>query len=367
MGKSYSLLRQSEIEALKIFQRGKDKTQVLLSHTQHKDTIMNRLTHSYIVKTGAEIISNSINDNGINIDYEYAIGNVCLTHDIGHPPFGHMGAEILDKKFKELGIKEGFSDNNNNFVTLKKNGGYRILTDYEIASLIKYPEKLYNSQKKYHLNLLNLMISKDVEYFSKKGITINNIPKRTIACEIMDEADRNAYVCSDLTDCFILEYENEKVIENFMKEYTYNNVEIKNILFSIYEAVKQKEKTLIRFSFNKLFIQLNNNYFIDDDLKLGIKDKELIKFRENLYKLEENIFIYSKEAIKQKEKNMKDFYFYINYVLENEFYPSKTYKNLIINSKTKKEKLTYIRDMIGESTDWFVINTVNKIQKRNEY
>src|SRR5574344_1448673 len=181
-----SLKRQLKIESLKSFQRLMFKTQVVSPDYTRDDTTMNRLTHSYSVKIGAELIADAININGIFVDYKYAIGNVSLLHDVGQAPFGHDGAYCINDVFKTLGLIEGFTDNNNNFVVINKNGGLNLLTDYEVASLIKYPNELYDYQKEELLPILKNSIDEDVKYFKKLGFFISNRPKRTVACEIMD-------------------------------------------------------------------------------------------------------------------------------------------------------------------------------------
>ena len=118
--KEESLINTSNIISNKAFQRLAEKTQVVFPKNGRKETVQNRLTHSYQVTNSAKIIENNITIPGKDIDYQHSLFNTCLLHDIGHPPFGHEGASYLDKKFKKLGLEEGFSDNNNNFVNIEK-------------------------------------------------------------------------------------------------------------------------------------------------------------------------------------------------------------------------------------------------------
>jgi len=353
--KMSSIIRISKIESLKTFQRLKDKTQVLIPDTDTDDTIMNRLTHSYVVKTGSTIIAETIKDTGLNVDYKNAISTAALTHDIGIPMGGHEGQRIIDQKIRELGLTEGFDDNNNNLVVLKKTGAFDFLTDYEIASIIKYPKKLYPSQKPYFENLLNRAIDEDIRYFESQKIKITKRPTRTIACEIMDEADRNSYVTSDLIDAFILGITDHQPIEELISKDLFHDTEIKGLLYSILTSVKLKDKNLIRRSFNNLFISLNSNYYIGDNIELLPKNKELILLREELFKIENELFINSKLVLDQRDQMSEIMTDYIDYVIENEHYPSETYKKLIMKSKTKKERLMNIRDMLGETTDRYVL------------
>jgi len=342
----------------KAFQRLAEKTQVVFPKNGRIETVQNRLTHSYEVATSAELMVQSLNIPGLLVDYKKSLKNTCLLHDIGHPPFGHEGATLLDNIMKEKGLKEGFSDNNNNFVVIDKN--QIEISDYTLASLIKYPEKLYSSQENL-LRLLNLAIKEDLRYF-EKDIKIYEIPQRTIACEVMDEADRNSYVCSDLTDCFSLKLGNEKSFEKLLEEKDFFSNEINEFLILAINAIKTHNKSMIKRSFNQLKILLNQNYYLGDNLKLVPLNEELIELREELFKIEEDIFIHNKEVVDQRIEHMDYLQRYIDWVFEGN-YPSKTYKKLIEDSKGEQQ-LFYIRNMIAETTDWYVINFIkNSITK----
>lgn len=355
-----SLERQLKIESLKSFQRLMFKTQVVSPDYNRGDTTMNRLTHSYLVKIGSEIIVDSIKINGIFLDYKYAIGNVSLLHDIGQAPFGHDGAYTISNEFKSLGLEEGFTDNNNNFVVINKNGGLNLLTDYEVASLIKYPNELYENQKKELLPILENAINEDIKYFKSIGLYVTNRPKRTIACEVMDESDRNAYVCSDLTDALIHGFIKKKHFKPLLEK-NYNSIEIREWLHSLYSSIKLKDKSLIRLSFTKLFEKLSTNYHLGDNLLLVPRSKELIELREDLYEIEKHMFFRSKLVVELNTINCELLKKFIAYVIENEYYTSTTYKKMILNATNEQEKLKFIRDMIGECSDWFVYKECEKL------
>lgn len=355
-----SLERQVKIESLKSFQRLMFKTQVVSPDYNRDDTTMNRLTHSYLVKIGAEIIVDSIKINGIFLDYKYAIGNTCLLHDIGQAPFGHDGAYTISDVFKEFGLTEGFTDNNNNFVVINKNGGLNLLTDYEVASLIKYPDELYKSQKEELLPILTNAINEDIKYFKSLGLYVTNRPERTIACEVMDESDRNAYVCSDLTDALIHGFIKKKHFKPLLEK-NYNSIEIKEWLHSLYSSIKLKDKSLIRLSFTNLFRKLSTNYHLGDNLLLVPRSKELIELREDLYEIEKKMFFKSKNVLELSSINCELLKKFIYYVIENEYYTSNTYKNMILKTTNENERLTLIRDMVGECSDWFVYRECEKL------
>ncbi len=351
-----SLDKRSGIEANKVYQRLTEKTQVAFPKNGRLETVKNRLTHSYEVGTSALMIANSI---GNYIDYKESIFNVCLLHDIGHPPFGHEGQKIIDKRFKELGLEEGFSDNNNNFVVIEKN--QIMLDDYDIASILKYPEKLYPYQKQSLLRILNSAIDEDIAHF-EKSVKIFSRPKRTVACEIMDEADRNSYVCSDLADCYSLQWADEKELAELLEQNKFYSYDINEFLILAVNAVKSRNKAMIKKAFNDLKNKFNKNYFLGDDISLQYKNEELNLLREELFKIEHKVFIHSKEILEQREEHLVVLDKYISYVLDNEFYPSSTYKDKISKVKHEKDKLRLIRDMIGETTDWYVTNFFKSIQ-----
>jgi dGTPase len=79
----------------KAFRRLKHKTQVFIA--PEGDPYRTRLTHTletcFIARTVARAL-------GLNEDLTEAIG---LGHDLGHPPFGHIGEEVLDEAIKERG------------------------------------------------------------------------------------------------------------------------------------------------------------------------------------------------------------------------------------------------------------------------
>jgi dGTPase len=77
----------------KAFRRLKDKTQVFVA--PRGDHYRTRLTHTLEVTTISRTVARALR---LNEDLVEAIG---LGHDLGHPPFGHIGEEVLDNCLKE--------------------------------------------------------------------------------------------------------------------------------------------------------------------------------------------------------------------------------------------------------------------------
>jgi dGTPase len=81
----------------KAFRRLKHKTQVFVA--PEGDHYRTRLTHTleacFISRTVARALA-------LNEDLTEAVG---LGHDLGHPPFGHIGEEVLDEALQEHGMR----------------------------------------------------------------------------------------------------------------------------------------------------------------------------------------------------------------------------------------------------------------------
>lgn len=207
------------------FRRLQGKTQLFPGI--ETDFFRNRLTHSLEVAQIAHGIASDLNkfDNtlkskklAINLDLvEFA----SIAHDLGHPPFGHVGEEALDRLMRANGGYEGnaqtfrlltkvekrfyrddakrFSYSGNIDNRLGINPTYRSL-----ASILKYDEIL-PFERKLDEGTLKAFYKYDEELITriKRKITgyKNYTPKfKTIECYIMDIADDIAYSTYDLED-----------------------------------------------------------------------------------------------------------------------------------------------------------------------
>lgn len=84
------------------FRRLEYKTQVFINH--EGDLFRTRLTHSLEVAQVGRSAAKALN---LNSDLVEAI---CLAHDLGHTPFGHIGQEELNRCMLSAGV-EGFEHN----------------------------------------------------------------------------------------------------------------------------------------------------------------------------------------------------------------------------------------------------------------
>ncbi len=107
----------------KSFRRLKHKTQVFVA--PEGDHYRTRLTHTLEASAIARTVARAL---GLNEDLTEAIG---LGHDLGHPPFGHIGEEALDAALRER-CGSGFRHNEHSLrvvEVLERDGRGLNLTD----------------------------------------------------------------------------------------------------------------------------------------------------------------------------------------------------------------------------------------------
>lgn len=196
------------------FRRLQGKTQVFLPGEY--DYYRTRLTHSIEVAQIGRSITNylmssnkDIFNNNYYIDSDL-VESACLTHDLGHPPFGHAGERTLHRLMRPYGGFEG------NAQTLRLITEVFYRTEDErrglnptrafIDSVLKYKSLygnlddpynhfIYDDQKEYlDFTFDNKLDSTNL----KPGKELNNL--RSIECQIMDWADDTAYAINDLVD-----------------------------------------------------------------------------------------------------------------------------------------------------------------------
>jgi dGTPase len=85
------------------FRRLEYKTQVFINH--EGDLFRTRLTHSLEVAQIGRSVATALKLN------EDLVEAICLAHDLGHTPFGHVGQDVLNKLLHELGFSSGFEHN----------------------------------------------------------------------------------------------------------------------------------------------------------------------------------------------------------------------------------------------------------------
>jgi len=149
-----------------------------------------------------------------------------LAHDLGHPPFGHFGEEILNKMMLKYGGFEGNAQTLRLLTRIEKK--HRIdsrkdvditssgndkrvglnVTARSIAAILKYDKQIVpQKNKKGQITPIKgyYTSEKDVVSWVKKSICRNKRHSdrfKTVECQIMDIADDIAYSTYDLEDSF---------------------------------------------------------------------------------------------------------------------------------------------------------------------
>ena len=150
------------------FRRLEYKTQVFLNPTG--DHYRTRMTHTIEVSCIARTVARSL---GLNEDLAEAIA---LAHDLGHPPFGHLGEETLNRRMAKHG---GFRHNNQSL---------RVVEELEL----KYPE----------FNGLNLTweVREGLNKPYRENSLIEGFITPSLEAQAVDISDQIAYICHDLDD-----------------------------------------------------------------------------------------------------------------------------------------------------------------------
>lgn len=215
------------------FRRLSKKTQV---HPLSKnDHVHNRMTHSLEVASvgrslglrAGEFLNKKYPDLGVNpYDVAYIVQTACLAHDIGNPPFGHAGEEVIKEWFKNNKEKEFLKDLSSeeleDFLHLDGNAqSFRIVSQIEnnlfcggmnltfatLGALVKYP---YSSSrcKQVGKSKFNFFQSEAAFFnllFKELGlIKEDGSFKRHPLSFLMEASDDICYGLLDLQDAFEL-------------------------------------------------------------------------------------------------------------------------------------------------------------------
>lgn len=182
-------------------------TQVVRSGEE--DVFHTRQQHSFKVsQVGRRLAQKCIRENkaladrlGVN---EEVVEAACLAHDLGHPPFGHIGEARLDALLTEKKDKDGFEGNAQSFrivtrlsVRFSEPLGLD-LTRATLAACLKYPwvrqrNGAHKKKKKWSVYRSEM---KEFE-FAREA---HSDDERTTEAHLMDWADDIAYSVHDLED-----------------------------------------------------------------------------------------------------------------------------------------------------------------------
>jgi len=192
------------------FRRLQNKTQVFFSGEY--DFYRTRLTHSIEVAQIGRSICNRLNCTSDLLSDDYSIDAdlveaACLSHDIGHPPFGHTGERTLHRLMKDCG---GFEGNAQTLRILTKilfgpgrgMNPSRALMDGVLKYKTLFGE--IDDQKNHFIYaeqkpILDFVVGGDAFPETLPAGKARNEFK-SIECQIMDWADDTAYSLNDIAD-----------------------------------------------------------------------------------------------------------------------------------------------------------------------
>jgi len=212
------------------FRRLARKTQV--HPLAQNDHVHNRLTHSIEVasvgRSFAKRLYDLINENESDeskpslYDLSTVIQSACLIHDIGNPPFGHAGEEVVRAWFKDQGEKVfpdalvarackndliHFEGNAQGFRVAARpdntKAGYLRLTYATLASAIKYPwtssDPRTAQKRKHNINSTEASIFQTIAE-ALDLVTSDGAYTRHPLSYLVEAADDISYQILDLED-----------------------------------------------------------------------------------------------------------------------------------------------------------------------
>jgi dGTPase len=197
----------------------------------------NRLTHSLKVAQVARVIAERLREAPDTAELAIKLGGLdpdvteaaSLAHDLGHPPFGHLGERVLDRIAREhFGLVDGFEGNAQTFrilTTTDVRGPSAVgldLTAAVRASVLKYPWLRLNRPQP-HPGSMPIpprgaaepsyaegtgaskfsVYSTELDDFTQSRIPFTSRVEQwqqTVEASVMDTADDIAYAIHDLQD-----------------------------------------------------------------------------------------------------------------------------------------------------------------------
>lgn len=196
------------------FRRLQGKTQVFIPGEY--DYYRTRLTHSIEVAQIGRSICNFLHkkyDNIFSDDYYIdpdLVESACLSHDLGHPPFGHAGERTLNRLMNPYGGFEGNAQTlrllTEIFYTFDNDRRGMKPTRALIDAILKY-KSLYSDFENpynhflydYQADIVNFVFGNLTRpSHLTPGEVLNDF--KSIECQIMDWADDTAYATNDLVD-----------------------------------------------------------------------------------------------------------------------------------------------------------------------
>lgn len=331
------------------FRRLDRKTQVFVD--PDKDNVRTRLTHSLEVSQIARTIAREL---GLNEDLTEAI---CLAHDLGHPPFGHAGQDILNECMLPYG---GFEHN---------------LQSLRIVDLLEHR----------YANFLGLNLTFETREGilkhcdQKTALNLGEIGKRfinrtqpSLEAQLANIADLIAYNHHDIDDGLRAKILNindfiqfdwaKSVIDKIEKNKDFPklmNYEFVRILLNlaVLDLIEETKNNLIRFN-------------IKNTKDVRSSEKTIVSFSDNLKNIQDELknflmqnFYLNDQVKKLSDQAEKVIPKLFNFFLANpKNLPPYFYEQFLLHTKSPgQEPARIICDYIAGMTDRFALKQYNEV------
>lgn len=376
------------------------KTQVL--GLGDSDFYRTRLTHSLeVAQIGVGILLEiQRRFAGSNIEKylpdERLLEAICLSHDYGHPPFGHGGERALNFAMREYG---GFEGNAQTFRILSKlekysqNSGLNP-TRRTLLGVLKYPTTYSNSMTNdfrrgtdidkypdaelkppkciYDCDLdvldwvLKIFCSEDVTEFKKLDYKCKPLHK-SLDCSLMETADDIAYTVHDLEDCIKLKLINREMWDAYIKSADYSEatrLEIEKWNQRIFSKegnlVKQGISNMVYFFIHSV-IQYEHEELSHPILKYGFKlGEEAARLRSAIQKIITNEVIKAHRVRVLESKGQRMIFSIFGELVRDpeSFLPRETLDKY--NKATGNLRMRVICDYVSGMTDEYATKTYQR-------
>ncbi len=329
------------------FRKLKYKTQVFIE--SESDYFRTRLTHSLEVAQIARSISRLLDLN------EDLAETVALSHDLGHPPFGHSGEDALNEAMKNFG-EFNHNDQTLRLLTLieKRHPFFDglNLTWESLEGIVKH-NGIINKKPEYHLN----------HYQKKHDLELKLQPY--LESQIASISDDIAYNNHDIEDAIRANLINleqlsdinffKNIIKDLQKQY--KNISQKQLL---YQVLRNSMSKMINDVYKNTSLKLSNNYksfnLIQNEMNFIVSYSDNMKKNCNSVKDFLNIQVYNHKKLLNKRNYSKK-------IINKLFTYFKNNNNKLpsdwINQDIEIERL--ICDYISGMTDRFAIKLYKEI------
>ena len=343
------------------FRRLKDKTQVFVFH--EGDHYRTRLSHTLEVSQIARSIAKALNIN------EDLTETIALAHDLGHPPLGHKGEDILQKLMEDAG---GFNHNeqslrvitilekkypnfdglNLTYETLegliKHNGPF--LDIKKIPQTIKDICNLLDIDFKTHSSLEGQVanISDDIAYLThdfddglrEKLFTLNDLRKINIINHILKNIEGNFV---NIKNDILIHQLIRHLISYFINDIVSNSLAIiKENKFSNVNEIRNFGKKTVKLSVDASYSMEEIRNFLFK--KMYSNETVVTKLNQNVLMIEKLFLLFAEDINKLPQQ-------------------WKYFNGQILSKLSQTEKLRVISDYIAGMTDNYLKREYDKFYK----